>query len=398
MKRDKFLPSAAAIILLFNLLADAIMLIIPPKSIDALDLVGQRRLCAYVLRGVDPFPFIGTTPPPLLTDVGSIPQNFGTSPWGLVLGNIFYPAFLPVELAAYYLFALSAITLAVTAFIVFNETKKFSSRLGKLSIALFILPAPFIISLYWGNAGSILCCLLLIGCVECDRRPILTGILLSLAMIKPQTALPFCILFLLQRRYKILLTAAAIDLGAWLIASALTATSPLTLLIEMLNANVGGGGQFTGVMMPFFMSEPSKAMYLSMIVGVLFIVLMHRRSTEKNFLSMYPAAVAALFWSYSMNNEHFILILPTLCCFFIMLELESKFDRAKWLAAGVIFYCSLTAYILLNTGYVWSLFNRIIECPYGTFVGALMMLRVAVLFVFIEMALCISRRLAALRR
>ena len=204
MKRDKFLPSAAAIILLFNLLADAIMLIIPPKSIDALDLVGQRRLCAYVLRGVDPFPFIGTTPPPLLTDVGSIPQNFGTSPWGLVLGNIFYPAFLPIETAACYFFALSVIVLLATAFVVCKEAKQISARLTEVAIAMFILPAPFIISLYWGNAGSILCCLLLIGCVECDRRPILTGVLLSLAMIKPQTALPFCIWFLLERRWRIL--------------------------------------------------------------------------------------------------------------------------------------------------------------------------------------------------
>ncbi|MBR1579500.1 MAG: hypothetical protein IJ668_03270 [Selenomonadaceae bacterium] len=267
----------------------------------------------------------------MLTDVGSIPQNFGTSPWGLVLGNIFYPAFLPVELAAYYLFALSAITLAVTAFIVFNETKKFSSRLGKLSIALFILPAPFIISLYWGNAGSILCCLLLICCVECV---------------------------------------------AWLSASMLTATSPLTLLIEMLNANVGGGGQFTGVMMPFFQDEPSKAMMLSMAVGVVFIVWLHRQSTQKNFLSMYPAAVAAVFWSYSMNNEHFLLILPTLCCFLIMLESDER--RLMWLTAGVAtqFYYTFLSMCLAAFGITGVWF-----C-----------------FVFIAMSLCISRRLAALRR
>ncbi|MBQ9479792.1 MAG: DUF2029 domain-containing protein, partial [Selenomonadaceae bacterium] len=262
------------------------------------------------------------------------------------------------------------------AFIVFNETKKFSSRLGKLSIALFILPAPFIISLYWGNAGSILCCLLLICCVECDRRPILTGILLSLAMIKPQTALPFCILFLLQRRYKILLTAAAIDLGAWLIASALTATSPITLLIEMLNANVGGGKNFSGLMMVFFPDEPTKATCLSMLIGVIFLVVMHRRSTDTNFLSMHPACVTVSFWSYTTGNEGLIMTLPALCCFLIMLESDER--RLMWLTAGVAtqFYYTFLSMCLAAFGITGVWF-----C-----------------FVFIAMSFGISRRLAAIRR
>ena len=116
------------------------------------DLTGQRTLCAYTLRGFDPYPLIGVDPP-ALNDIGVIPKDFGT--------------------------------------------------------ALFILPATVMLSMWYGNAGGGVSCLLIIGCVICDRRPFLTGVLLSLAMIKPQVALTFCILFLLQRRFKVLLTAAA---------------------------------------------------------------------------------------------------------------------------------------------------------------------------------------------
>ena len=54
----------------------------------------------------------------------------------------------------------------------------------------FILSIDFLYSLQNGNAGAGICCLLLIAIALCDEVPILAGILLSFAMIKPQVALP----------------------------------------------------------------------------------------------------------------------------------------------------------------------------------------------------------------
>ena len=381
MSRDRFLTASVAIILLSNVLFDALLWILRKMTPTLVtDFQGQRALCAYTLRGIDPYPQIGIEPP-LLPDVGSIPMFFGTSPWGLTLNNLFYPAFLPFELAQNYFWELNAVVLLMTALVLYEASKETDARLGRIALALFALPAPFVLAVWYGNAGGMICCLLLICCAICDRRPVLTGILLGVAMIKPQTALPFCILFLFQRRFKILLTAAAIDIGAWLMASALTGTNPITLMIEMLDANIGGGMMFSGLL-SLFVDEPMRSIYLSMTVGVIFIVVLHYRSTEQNFLSMYPACVAAIFWSYSTGNEIFILILPALNCFRIMLE--DNVERLQWFWAGIFFYSVL-------------MFLQVLAMSCNAFalnpslITVCVTLRVCFCFVFIAIALCINQ-------
>lgn len=60
------------------------------------DFHGQWALCAYTLRGIDPYPIIGLTTP-TLEDIGIIPAAWSTTPWGLILGNFFYPGFMTLD-------------------------------------------------------------------------------------------------------------------------------------------------------------------------------------------------------------------------------------------------------------------------------------------------------------
>ena len=348
----KFLTAAFTIIVLSNLLIDDLLwrvYNVLTESDKYLDLEGQRALCAYTLHGIDPFPQIGVEPP-LLPDVGVIPREWGTVPWGLILSNIFYPAFLSIDAATNYFLALNVIVLSATALVFYDAARKISPSLGVLSIALFILPASFMWSTLRSlNAGGMICCLVLICCVIVDRRPLLTGVLLSIAMIKPQTALPLCILFLMQGRWKVLLTAAAIDLGAWLTASALTATDPITLLLEMFNANIGGTHHFRGLMRLFFLTDSAMTMYSSMAVGVLFLLLTPRRST--GFMSMHTACVVPLFWSYTTGNDMFVLVLPTLCCLHLMLERRA--ERLKWFLTGMFFNFALLLFQSIEVYFIF---------------------------------------------
>ncbi|MBQ3446073.1 MAG: hypothetical protein IJG37_00335 [Synergistaceae bacterium] len=55
------------------------------------DFPGQWRSCAYVLRGVDHYPYIGAgNIPDAVKDIGIIPATWNAVPWGTVLGNVFY--------------------------------------------------------------------------------------------------------------------------------------------------------------------------------------------------------------------------------------------------------------------------------------------------------------------
>ena len=203
------------------------------------DFDGQWALNAYALNGVNPYQIRGMTTP-LIEEIGIIRADWSTMPWGLVLGNFFYPGFLNVTNAAIYLLALNVVFLIVTAIVL---AKKFNFGLDGRIIFLVTVTAflgHFAISTCFGNAGAIICCLLIICCLQADESPIFAGMLLSLAMVKPQVALPICLALLLRKNFKVLLTAALVDVTAWGIAALMTNELPWILLRESLSTSAGG--------------------------------------------------------------------------------------------------------------------------------------------------------------
>ena len=62
------------------------------------DLLGQWKICAYTLKGMDPFALAISGEKPIEA-IGTIPPSFSTVPWACTLGNVFYPGFLSFEVA-----------------------------------------------------------------------------------------------------------------------------------------------------------------------------------------------------------------------------------------------------------------------------------------------------------
>ena len=222
------------------------------------DFDGQWALNAYALNVVNPYQVRGMTTP-LIEEIGIIRADWSTMPWGLVLGNFFYPGFLSATNAAIYLFALNAFFLLTTAqFLAKNFNVGLDGRtIFRVTITAFL--GHFAISTCFGNAGAIICCLLIICCLQADESPIFAGMLLSLAMVKPQVALPICLALLLRKNFKVLLTAAAIDLAAWLVACLMTGELPWILLSESLTSGAGGDGVFSGLFTLIFPENKSLA-------------------------------------------------------------------------------------------------------------------------------------------
>ncbi len=299
------------------------------------DFHGQWALNAYALNGIDPYQVRGMETP-LIEEIGTIRFDWSTMPWGLVLGNFFYPGFLTVADAAIYLLAANAFFLLITARYL---AKNFNIGLNSLIIFLVTITAflaHFAIATLFGNAGAIICCLLIICCLKADESPIFAGVLLSFAMVKPQVALPICLALLLRKNFKVLLTAAAIDFAAWLVACLMTNELPWTLLRESLSSGAGGNGVFSGLFTLIFPENKSLAMLTSMIAGALFIWLTFR--DEKNFW-MCPAFLTTTFFAYSFWNEFFILILPALMCLKFAVRAEIFLEKIFWLGT-VIFMAS----------------------------------------------------------
>lgn len=302
------------------------------------DFYGQWTLCAYTLQSVDPYTITGLKTP-LIEEIGIIPAILSTVPWGLVLGNFFYPGFFKIGIAGTYFILLNV-------FFLWKATALLKQRFD-LSVA--VLPAffaSFFISIHFGNAGAVICCLLIFSCIFADESPILSGVLLSLAMVKPQVALPICFALLLRKNFKVLTVAAVIDFAAWGIAALMTNQSPITLLTEFLSIKTGGGTAFAGLFTLAFPEGSSLAMPTSMLAGCLFIWLAWKLGfKDDKYFWACPAYLATTFFAYSFHNEFFILIVPALACLYLASRTESL--------AMKIFL--LAAFVFMATGFYWLL-------------------------------------------
>lgn len=334
------------------------------------DFLGQWKLCAYNLRGVDPYPLIGAKIP-AIEELGIIPANWGTTPYGLLLGNLFYAGFLAMntaalipstpltigkDLTAYreinsslepaeiYFIALNVIILLAMAIIIFQTLKNLSLKLAFTSALLAIFSSAILIPLEnTGNASGTICCLLILICLLQENYPKLSGILLAFAMVKPQLALIFCLPLLLMRRFKIIFIAAAIDIAAWLIVSFMTKTSPIVLLTEFLSTGAGGSKSYAGIFTLFTASDHNLAMLLSMVAGIIYVCIGYKFLSDCKIsaFKFFPACIAATFWCYSFYNDFYILILPAIVCVYVMIEskeISIPFCSALFMTFGIFLW------------------------------------------------------------
>ena len=368
-----------------NFLAWAVGLFKTPHIYQ--DFLGQWKLCAYVLHGIDPYPLIGAEIPKI-EELGIIPANWGTTPYGLLLGNLFYAGFLAMntaaqipstpmtigkDLTAYratnatfepaeiYFIVVNGILLLATAIIIFQTFKNLSLKFAWTACLLAIFSAVQLIPLInTGNASSIICCLLILICFLQEKYPKLSGILLAFAMVKPQVALIFCLPLLLMRRFKILFIAAAIDIAAWLIVSFMVNTSPITLLTEFAAAGAGGAKSYAGIFTLFTASNHNLAMELSMLAGIIYVCICHKflSGCKISAFKFFPACIAATFWSYSFYNDFYILILPAMVCVYVMIESSDfaiPFGAALFMTFGLFILMIFLAKITSLLGVVdWN--------------------------------------------
>ncbi|MBR0150651.1 MAG: DUF2029 domain-containing protein [Synergistaceae bacterium] len=311
------------------------------RAVDYLlcDLETQWRVCAYTLRGVDIYALRGSDD--FIPEIGYIYVGFHASPWGCLLENVFYGGFLSYEAAKAYFITVN-LTILLTASLVLRA-KATSLNVGSWAFILSLFSLDFFASVSMGNAGGMICAFLLIAWLICDDHPYIAGVLVAFAMVKPQVALIVCVMFLMMRRVKPLITGAVVDISAWFAVSLLTGKGMFELLREFLfmsSEKVGtpfSAGIFT-IMFDNFM----YATYASMIAGVIFVAVLYAllpRNMPEMF-KIYPAFMAVAFWCYSQANDNYVHVLPACVCVWL-LTLGNK--RLLWLLCAM--WCSFGLHI-----------------------------------------------------
>lgn len=268
------------------------------------DFEGQWTISTYFCNQLNPYlahPF------ELLTTkgVGEIPVGWGTSPWGLLLGQLLYPGFLEYHYAQIYFVTLYFVLYAIALFYVWQA---FPNQRTELLLFALLASVSYFRPMLSGNAGGIMCLLLLLSISLQHKSQTIAGVLLAFAMIKPQLALLFCLYFLLRKRYVLLFVACTVDVLSWVVAAFLLDTSIVQLLKDFLHYDIGEGVQFAGIFTLAF-SSSSTAMLFSMLFGIIYAVVYYIFYKGRGQLvELAPFCVAASLWSYSWGNEYLVLL------------------------------------------------------------------------------------------
>lgn len=319
----KKMPTLIAILLCFSILICAFVFVylIEDANYDA---VGHWRICKYTIEGYNPYLLVGESP--AIESVGKIPGGFSTMPWGCLLGSFFYAGFLPLDWAVVYIFALHILALAAMTYVLFKKYGHIFPH--KSAFFLLLLPLShfsFMYSVLMGNAGGIICPLLIISILISDDHPYWAGSLLALTMAKPQISAIFCLLFLIKKQWKVLFTAAFIVLSGWVATSIVTSTDPVTLLSDALAKGTASDAQYLGLLnnLKYIGVNSTVILLLNMAIGAAFILVLSRY-LRKNHLDIstsafyfVPVCIASTFWVYKNGTDYMILIFATLM-FFIL--------------------------------------------------------------------------------
>ena len=285
-------------------------------------------------------------------------------PWGRILGNLLCPSFLPFGIAKWYTFVLLVVLCAVIGWmgssyirqrLGLTEKLNATSLFFKVSFCfIFIMPFYWRDMIYFFNIGGVICFLLLLIIFIVDEHPYAAALLLAVSMMKPQNAVPFVIILLLEKKWKTVFTAAGIDVVAWIFTAVWTGVNPMQQVLYISGRSTVAEPYYFwfGLLDPLrkLGINSNVAMVCGMALGVvilLFLYLMVKKNSalSDNVIAVYAgAAVISTVWMYKSKSDFVVVVLASMLVLqYYLMENTSETGTG----AGVTLRC-LVILALLN--------------------------------------------------
>jgi hypothetical protein len=189
-----------------------------------------------------------------------------------------------------------------------------------------------------GNYGVIVLALL-VGAYQADDadRPVLSGLLMGVAMLKPQLAAPFLLVALVRGRFRALATAGLYLVVATAAIGMISDIDPVRMLLQ--SAQFAGAYAHTtdglltvvlDVAVPYRLAAPLTA------IGCLaiFTPLLWTNREREPMLLFAIAAVLSRLWTYNLNTSNLILVFLLLALWRLAIETRDARAGALFLAVG----------------------------------------------------------------
>ena len=213
------------------------------------------------------------------------------------------------------------------------------SKLDRLLLMLSVTAiAAFCTTIGVGNYGVIVLALL-VGAYQADEagRPVLSGLLMGVALLKPQLAGPFLLVALVRGRFRALAAATTYLIVASTAIWAISRTNPIQMLLQSAH----GAGRFATVTacplavlldlgVPYEIAAPLTAI----VCLAIFTPLLWYNRERSPMLLFAIAAVLSRLWTYNFNTSNMILVFLLLALWRLAIETRDARAGSLFLAVG----------------------------------------------------------------
>ena len=258
-------------------------------------------------------------------------------PWSYFSGLfLFWPPWPQVR-AWYALVNLACLTWIIV-FVAWYAREQ--SKLDRLLLVLAVTAiAAICTNLGVGNYGVIVIALLA-GAYRADEagRPVLSGLLIGVALLKPQLALPFLLVALVRERFRALAAAATYMIVATAAIWMISGVDPLRMLEQSVQM-AGAFAQTTAGLLtvvldagvPYNVAAPLTAM-LCVAISIPLLWFYRNRSP---MLLFAIAALTSRLWTYNLNTSNLMLVFLLLALWRLAVESNTSDMRATVLYLAV---------------------------------------------------------------
>ena len=260
-------------------------------------------------KGVNPYKIMLGTIPQL--DV-EIVDYAGTAPYNYVFYYLFHFSDSNKAVAMPTIFCFYILAIIGSSIIIYKYVRpKTDFYVAILCILVFLSQYGIVGSLGMGNYSlfTYFFILLLVYTNFYQSRPVIGGFLLGLAMMKPQTMMPFFVPLIIKRRILLVSISVATVIIAFLLACHVLSTSPIELFKDFSEQGKSAtvlSNVYCGVI-PSIMSfiTEKKAIDFLQISFVLFliatfIICWKYRYVERDYAYIISAAISTI-WTYSFS-------------------------------------------------------------------------------------------------
>lgn len=284
-------------------------------------------------------------------------------------GSVSTWRFLSYEMSCVYYSVLNVLIFGTVLWLVYRKLCVHNHDKAIAGLGVFgMLTSWYITDWVLKGNNATLVCLFVIGAIcLLDTHENWAGILLALALIKPQIAGPFFLVFLLKKKWRPVIISSTIVLSCWGMSIWITGVGPIRQLSNILYLRVNLQesylvyGIFDGLQRWGISNTTvlAMSMFIGIIITVVLVWILEKYKVKQGVFTVYVIpAVVSIFWCYKSQCDYNILMIVAIALVeYWYISVQSTRDLV-FVAIGYIIMMMKPIALLNGMGGALGFWNR----------------------------------------